>query len=289
MKDGVPDRYDEEAGEALLNAGWRQGSAFRMPTTEGVSVPYDPASEWLVVCTQSCSVVSYRFDADPHVEVAVAKQVKKFKSTAAEAMGKNFRRFHMPVVDGVGFGALDCDINRRFFIPRDRFLAMAPETQATPEGAKALGGWLARYFSRVALPNELVKRARREGGLFEVVKTALDAPYGGEPMSERVDAIYVKWVPDTEIGDGQAYKLDLLFLCDRTTSMADFEQSVADGLEPFSQPGGRDGIELTWSVAERNSTVVGLIAPYSRLSEWDHLSDLAEVAGDYEKLSPFGN
>jgi hypothetical protein len=147
MQQGGRDRFDEAAAGSLLAAGWRQGSAFHAPVDLDVPIAFNRNDEWLVVCTQSCSVVSPRLTADPHIEVAIARPIKKFNPRSPQATGKDFRRFHLPVRGAIGFQALECDINRRFDIPRECFLDFAPESGITvPEGAgRALAGWLARY------------------------------------------------------------------------------------------------------------------------------------------------
>jgi hypothetical protein len=288
MQQGGRDRFDEAAAGSLLAAGWRQGSAFRAPVGLEVPIAYDRDTEWLVVCTQSCSVVSPRLTADPHIEVATARPIKKYSARSPQATGKDFRRFHLPVPGATGFQALECDINRRFNIPRERFLDFAPEPGITvPEGAgRALAGWLSRYYSRIALPNAFVTRSR-DSGFFETVKTALDQVHGdGQPLSAAVDGIYVVCTPDTELAEGQPYACDLVFLCATQASASTLGEWLLDPLAPFTRDGGHGGIALIWDTKIRTSTFVDELMGYSRLSEWDYLSDLGDVAEAYGRFPP---
>ena len=160
--------------ECLRLAGDRGASAGRHLA---IPVPLDREAEWMVVCTQSCTVVSRSLVNDPHVEFLVAKPAEGYNPSSQEATGKTPRRFHLPVSGRPGVAALDCDINRRFFVPRSLCLTFTPDA-GIMVSEEASETWRAgfRGITSVALPNELVIRAKN---LFDIIKTALKKSTGG--------------------------------------------------------------------------------------------------------------
>jgi len=272
--------FGETEAQHVLDAGWRQGSVFRPPTGFVVPCQFDHDSEWLVVCTQSCSVVSRFLDADPHIEFLVAKPIGHYKPKSQEATGKTLRRFHLPVSGLPDVEALECDINRRFFAPRTLCLTSAPEAGITvsEDDARNLAGWISRHYTRVALPNELVIRARHEKGLFEIIRSALRSKTtSGEEMSASINKIYIEWTPNTELQSG-LYEVAILFLCADRETDSQLNSLLKDKLLPFTEDGGHDGIQLTYANTVRRATLLTDLDGYKRLSEWDYLSNLGDVA-----------
>ena len=172
MHGDEPSPFGESEARRVLEAGWRQGSVCRPPADLAIPVSIDREKEWLVVCTQSCTVVSPNLANDPHIEFLVAKPIGGYKPNSQEATGKTIRRFHLPISGHPGVAALDCDINRRFVAPRSLCLTTTPDAgiMVSEEASRNLAGWISRYYTRVALPNELVIRAEK---LFDIIKAAL--------------------------------------------------------------------------------------------------------------------
>jgi hypothetical protein len=185
-----------------------------------------------------------------------------------------------------GAEALQCDINRRFSIPRRWFLKIAPTANVTVSvrDAKNLAGWLSRYYTRLALPNELVSRTR-VSGLFEIIEKALKHKIAdGQPLHQFSDGIYIHFEPDGELAPTDLYRLSLLFLFSSREAGDQFEIQLADRLEPFAKTDGHGGIALRFDNGLTSETFVSQLSAYSRLSEWDYLSGLADVAEDIDKL-----
>ncbi|HEY6845189.1 MAG TPA: hypothetical protein VI320_03135 [Terracidiphilus sp.] len=273
--------FGENEAQQILEAGWRQGSVFRPPMSPAlpVPVPFDDENEWFVVCTQSCTVVSRDLAGDPHIEFLVAKAIGHYKANSQEATGKVLRRFHLPVSGLANVPALECDINRRFFVPRTLCLAHPPETCITvsEDDARNLAGWISRYYTRIALPNELVIRAK---GLFDTIQTALKKNIkSGERLSSSIDKILVRWSPDSEL-QGGVYQLDILFLCADEAADLRLNSLLEAKLQPFTEEGGHDGVRLKFANAVKSETFLSQLDGYTRLSEWDYLSNLGDVAED---------
>jgi hypothetical protein len=270
--------FGETEARQILNAGWRQGSIFRPPEDFIVPVKFERDHEVLVVCTQSCTVVSPSLPANPHIEFLVAKSIDKYRPRSDEAKGKNLHCFHLPISGIPNTEAVACDLNRRFFTNRTECLNHSPDLgiTASGEGVGNFAGWIARYYTRIALPNELVNRARK--GLFACIKNALDEKLeSGDKLSNGIYKIYIDWTPDLDIQDG-FYEVYILFLCADVGTDIWLNSLLDVPLEPFTHNDGHDGIKLEYESKNTSETFVSEIVGYKRLTEWDYLSNLGDVA-----------
>jgi hypothetical protein len=277
---------DEEAARALNAAGWRQCSIFQPPAHYILDprIASDRTAEWLIVCSQSCTVCSRRFHTDPVIEVAVAKPSRKFNERSPEARGSNARKLMLPIPNVPDVGAVICDINRRTYLDRKDFLAWQPEPsmQLSEKSQRTFQGWLARGYIRIAMPDNLVTRlTRKPDGLFARVRGILDSG-GEEPLHLGVHAIFVDWSPNEELADERPYNFRLLLACDDEDTLRQIAEKTEDALRPFRCTAGHDGIllagldmETTDGITLRQSNT------YTRLSDWDELSDLGDVVQDH--------
>ena len=277
---------DEKAARTLNTAGWRQCSMFRPPADYPLEprIAFDPNTEWLIVCSQSCTVCSRRFHTDPFVEVAVATLGPKFHERSPEAKGSNIRKLMLPLSGVPGMGVIVCDANRRTFMDRRDFLLWRPEPsmEVSEKSRRLFGGWLARSYVRVAMPDALVVRlTRKPDGLFARVRIALDL--GGEaPLHSGIPSIFMRWSPDAELEDGKLYEFRLLFACDDDDVVEQVTMALDEPLKPFRDPAGRDGVVLKSLDFDRADNITLVKSNnYYRLSDWDELSDLGEVAEDH--------
>src|ERR1039458_2846186 len=176
--------FGEIEARQILNAGWRQGSIFRPPEDFVVPVQFERDHEVLVVCTQSCTVVSDRLGVDPYIEFLIGRPVIEYKPRSAESTGKNLRQFHLPISGIKNIEAFACDINTRFLVDRTLCLKHTPDLSITvpEESVRNFASWIARYYTRIALPNKLVQRAKI--GLYKHIKNALETKLtSGEKLS----------------------------------------------------------------------------------------------------------
>jgi hypothetical protein len=273
--------FGEAEARRIHSAGWRQGSIFR-PPENFVPVRFERDREVLVVCTQSCTVVSPNFIANPLIEYLVAEPVEKYHSRSEQAKGKNSHCFHLPVSGMANAEALGCDINRRFFADRKECIAHVPENSITPseEGVRNLAGWIARYYTRIALPDELVARAKVKSGLFEIIQKVLRTRNSsGEEVSTSVDRIGISWSPNFDLKGG-FYQVAILFLCADADADDKLHSLLIDPLSPFTHAGGHDGIKLVYDTKIRSTAFISDFDGYKRLTEWDYLSNLGDVAED---------
>lgn len=271
--------FGEAEARLIRDAGWRQGSIFSPPTELIVSVPFDRTWETLVVCSQSCAVVSPRIDRDPYVELMVAGPVEKYNPKCGEATGRVLRSFHLPISGRGEKPAVACDFNRRFFINRESLLKYRPDAEVTVSVADArnLAGWIARNYTRIALPDALAERAK--DGLFDVIKTALRT----KGLSDSVKKIYINYTPQSELIGG-CYEVCLIFLCEDRETEEELNAQLEVPLNPYTASGGHQGIMLTYEIKIPSETFLSELDGYKRLTEWDYLSNLGDVA-DSEGLT----
>lgn len=255
--------FERTQAEALLEAGWRQGALFA--SNEWIPLP-DSQDALIVVLTQSCTVVSSRLETDPHIEVALARCKETFNPKDQNAQGKNVRKLLLPVV-GDGFQAIEIDINTRKLLPRELLLNFAPTgPQLSENEARKIGGWMARYYARVALPNTLVERIRREA--FDAIKKGLKTQHDGAPLHVKTRSALIDWQPDDEEGP---YRVRITMIC--------HDQSATEALDRAI--GGKAvsglGDEITVDVVSADATFLSELEGRTRLSEWDYFSDLGET------------
>lgn len=264
----------------ICDAGWRQGAVLD-PRTAGIAVPTNInilPNEYLIICTQSCSVVSPRFAADPFIELMVAKPLSKFKDNAPEATGKNVRKLHIPLIKPEEFIALECDLNRRFQHERSVLLDknLMDVFDIGEKGANKLAAWIGRSYTRIALPNKLVANMRVE--LLGKLSRALETPYGdqADPIHYQVPYIYIRWTPTEE--EAEIYILDFLFICSEYGAANVLEDEIALAFKNFLSALGNDGISIqSFKCQEAGETFLTDLDGFERFSEWDYLSNLAEV------------
>jgi hypothetical protein len=178
----------------INKAGWRQGSVFVLPDLD-LPFEFDASSECLIITTQSCSVVSPRFETDPFVEAMAVRKLSKFNERSFEAIGKNQRKLHLklttPSHDCV---ALECDINRRVFFQRKKLLTTTPihDLSIGDQGAKKLASWMGRHYTRTALPDQLVQNMRQRflPKLEKILKEITD---NGTIFHINIDSIYISY------------------------------------------------------------------------------------------------
>lgn len=269
MSDHKPTPFGTAEADKLLRAGWCQGSLFA--PCEIVSHQEDI---FWIVCTQSCNIVSDSLSRDPLIEVAEARPIKKFRERALEARGKNVRKLHLPVT-GANFEALEVDVNSRRTFGRESLLSITPATIAISSDAKRnLPNWLARYYNRVALPNELVERLRQT--VFPTLKAFMDEQNEvGIPRHEAIESAFISFDPDDELPQSHGYKVSLRFLCADGSDADHFDRDL------IARFGGDrievDGINFDFSFVAVKETYVSDLDGWDRFSEWDHLSGIGEI------------
>lgn len=274
MSEGAsPPAFGKAEAEKLLGAGWLQGALF-LPG-EHVRAPIDERDVLLIVCTQSCSIVSADLTKDPMVEVAVARPLAQFHGRSHQAVGRDFRKLHLPV-DGAAFPGVEVDVNTRFFLDRSILLGLEPNGPSiSPEARLHFARWLGRYYTRAALPNALSARLR--GTVFEKLRPFLEKARAGDGAfaHEFIRSMFVRWQPDQELSDDAAYNVEFLFLCDDPHVADELDRIVAEGALAVEEAANLLRVECR--VQAHGETLVSDLDGFVRFSEWDYLSDPREL------------
>jgi hypothetical protein len=262
-----------EAAQDIHSAGWRQGSVFSPNEITVLPFSFDPSSEVLIIVSQSCSVVSPRFDVDPNVEAIVARKISVFREKAPEATGKNQRKLHIKLAQEVtGYVALECDINKRFTFDRMKLLDLELLKLLAIESGepKKLAAWIARHYTRIALPDELVKKMKIQ--LLPTLENILKR----NSMYSEVDRIFISW--DSHQFDQDFFTLGFIFVCNSQDIAFNLDQALLQELDPFLKKSGRDNIYITHlHCGTKSDLFFADVDGYERLSEWDYLTNLGEL------------
>ena len=276
---------DSDLGVALAasiqSLGWRQGSVFRLPPEAAHLLPdymRAHAEQWLVLGTQSCSVCSANFAAEPRVEVLAATPLAKYKPSLGEARGKTNHTFHLPVKGLPRAEALACHMGRRAFLARERLLDIRPElTWLEPDAAKSFKAWLAHHYLRVALPDRLVERIRAPGGVKDVVKAALEAEIEGRKAEEGVITFYISWSSDEDLPEDKFYGISLVAVCNDEAVAEHMDRALAVLVGRRSNPLSVHGVVIEQlDVRTAEFTNFAMVSGKARFNEWDDMSALPE-------------
>lgn len=268
---------DGEAAAAVTirGHGWRQGSLF-LPNTINLELssqfPFDPDVERMLICSQSCSVVSPRFKVDPNVEAIVARLIHDIKPENAN--GKNQRRLHLPLDgDAPDYCGVECDIHRRIMFDRGLLCHAPPDKswQLQDHGAIRMANWIARHYIRVALPDDLVQAMREH--LQPRLKKLLDKL---KPIADDIESLYIKYEPvPVETSKPNTWTLDLLFVTKDDNGEGTVDMEIARGALAQTDFGR---IRLrSIAVQSETRTFISDLNGYTRITEWDYLTDLAET------------
>lgn len=271
---------DLEDAKAIQDALWRQGSVFRgTPEILASLPPYMKVQqdEWLVVCTQSCSVCSENFTDEALVELLAATPLPKYKPTDGTARGKIGHTFHLPV-GGIGAEALVCHMGRRAFMRRRLLADFRPHPTWLADGVlNAFKGWIANYYMRIALPDVLVTRLKAPGGIRETISAAINKEIDGTKIGDGVDSFYLYWDPDFDVKPDGLYSISLLAVCDSDDVKEALEQEISSLIGRRSAPLNIEGVLIgSLKVETSDNVTLGNLKGMSRFNEWDNFSELGE-------------
>ncbi len=280
---------DIDNAKIISEKGWRQGSIFTPGDVFKEMTLAD--EELLIICTQSCTVVSSRFTTDPKVEAMVIKPLSKYNPRSTEATGKNQRKLHIEVLNNSQFKCIECDINRRLFFDRLHLLKITPlqHMEISMQSVTKLAGWLGRSYTRIALPDLLVTLLKPE--IIPHILKCLDEKQiegqnNGSPIHESVSYVYIDWQPRNPNDIVDLFELRFIFLCTDSHTEELLERKLLEKLEPYQVEGGKKGIRISNVICRTpDTTFLTDLNGFERYSEWDYLSELGEIAYAPPKVS----
>ena len=190
--------------EAIRSNGWLQGSIFDVAAharlQPSCSCELSP-DDCCIVLSQSCDIACPDFDAEPVVEVVVAKRIDRLIGNFTHS--KSTRRLHLPIIVVGKDIPHEVQVRHRFTIPRqilseckrdpNRILSQAAEGD--------LIHWIVARYSRTAFPDEF--NIRTSSTIDKKIKPQL-------VKLHRLKAIYVALIPWEELGEADSYAISLL-------------------------------------------------------------------------------
>ena len=279
---------DASIAQEIYRAGWRLGTIFIPNSSIDLSFSFNPENEVLIIATQSCTVVSQRFQSDPLVEAIGVRKLVDYKKRCPEATGKNQRKLHLELSKkSDGIQAIECDMNRRMFFDRKKLLDLTPNVDISIGNAetKKLGGWIGRSYTRIALPDALVKNMKQQ--FLPLLESLLKRETDNPPIYTEIESIYIAW-KNVEENDcnGEFFELDFLFICTSPNSADQLEKSLLDELDAFLQPLGKNNVHIAHlHCGTKRDTFLAQLDGYERLSEWDYFTEFGELSHILNTLS----
>jgi hypothetical protein len=210
------------------------------------------------------------------VELAVGRPVAKFNAKSHQARGKDVRKYHLQVA-GAEFPALEVDINSRRFIRRELLLAINHAGFVMgPKEIRNFAGWIARSYTRITLPNELVARMKKT--LLPKLNDCLAEKLGNPatPRHNRVASMWIKWEPNHELAPGTDYQVTLMILCDDPETSEEFDRSLHAVIGDAQCK--MDGVIFGFDVSSPSETLLSDLDGWQRFTEWDYLTGMGETA-----------
>lgn len=265
---------DISIGKMISQTGWQQGSLFYPEEIIPLPFEFDSDLEVLAIVTQSCSIVSPR---DPIVEAMAAKKIVDYHENSFQATGKDQRKLHLRLIGKTSeFQALEFDINRRIFFNREKLLLISPikDMSIGESSIKQLATWIARSYTRIALPDLLVENMR--GKFFSILEKVLKS------LKSQINSIYIAW----QQPQPDCFSMRLFFLCESQTSADGLEKKLLQNLDTFIHSPGTDCIHITeLRCGTQHDTFLADLNGYERFSQWDYLSQHGEIS----RLIDLGN
>lgn len=265
----APGEQPMDVGGRLLDLGCRQGALLDGPGRVGWFRRAERSWEWrdeplagasFVVASQDCDVKAPE-GAEPFVELLAVVRVADCDQLLQARKGNSARRFLLAMDGDAGLVA---DARRRVLVEKGSLLEVAFSPLLGPPEAPArarFGEWLARRYSRAAIPQPLVDAVqkpvvraiakgdgelrRRLEGIDEILfrATGNGAPFdvdvvllteGQEPDPE--DAAEVAgWMEETLVASGLVSGLQVAFRTPASLSVQDYTELTRLELDHFSE------------------------------------------------------
>lgn len=175
----------------IENKGWWQGSVLG---GSDLSIYYSsaPVAEYWIMASQTCNIYNNDFERIPVVELVAAKKIDACEPGFVK--GDNPRVLHVEALSIGETLPLEVDIQKRIWIPRHLLVKMpmpvfrlrdepleGKSEQKNRKWNDTFSGWLARSYTRVALPddfNRAIRVARIEDAIQKKLLKQPDDIYG---------------------------------------------------------------------------------------------------------------
>lgn len=192
--------------ECLIESGWKQGVLLvpndkRLKENAHYEIPDDAR---LLIVSQTCDLVQGSFQNEPYFEVLCLHLLNQ-EPDGGYLGGKNSRRIEFSI-DLAGDGIIHWYAvpYERHLINRELLLDRQPDSSIHDEQTlKMILRWLSRRYTRIAFPEEFVKR-------IGVRKKQIGKKFSD--LNSFVANVFVKLSAYEELNDGHLYDLEILLL-----------------------------------------------------------------------------
>jgi hypothetical protein len=242
---------------------WRQGSIVPHKAVDiHLQLALEPEA-LLIVLTQDCDILHDDYEAEPNIELHIARPVAKKDGNLFHA--KNPRRLQFML----GQQLYEIKIHERFIIPRVCLVNYTPsEIRLEDNLIRTIVNWTANRYIRSALPDKFNERLDFAEKQMKKIESLL------KRRGALVTGIFLRVDPNYEINPEEKYRVILRFTA-RTSVM--------------EQPDlAKQAIELTELIRQQFVSIAGVeIEDYKLVSEAEFsLDDLRETPRwDYDYLS----
>ena len=187
----------------IKERGWRQGSILPASLVSrlrghGLPAEHNPGSELFIVVSHDCDVTNTDLNAEPYVEVARARIIRKEEIDGNFLWGKNPRIYQF---SGQRGQEIHCELSIHDIVslPREHLQDFDPDghRQLAPEIRRSICRWIAGRYSRQSFPDAFNERVRP-------VVTQLRREF--KKQGHLLSGIYLV-VSDDELDAGEVYKV----------------------------------------------------------------------------------
>jgi hypothetical protein len=151
--------------DRIAGLGWRQG-AILGPKLSVRAAELAPrtvtagASDWLIVTSHDCDVVSPDLAKEPFVEILRARVLEGSRPDAMQLRGRNPRVLQLQIDHGGRNHLLAISVHERWSVPRELLLQERPAFQFSDRERRLIAQWLAKRYLRAAFPSSFDRRWR---------------------------------------------------------------------------------------------------------------------------------
>jgi hypothetical protein len=192
----------ELSAESFGQLGWRQGCILPLSLVHTLKkqerLPSNITDQdLLIIVSHDCDLNNPRFEAEPNVELLLARNFPSAKQDGALFFGKNPRKFQF--LSNSNQLLYEISAHDRLIVPRSSLLEHMPyeERHLDQEGTKQICLWLSKRYFRSAFPNSFNDRIKPADS---IIRKEL------KKHGQHITAIYIV-VSDDELIHKQSYEI----------------------------------------------------------------------------------
>lgn len=152
----ISDEHAFELVRKIKALGWWQGSVINATDLPNSDYEEEDILYWIII-SQTCNIYNASFEKVPVFELVAARSIEE--SQRKQTKGDHPRILHVDASSDASLLHLEIDIQHRLWLPRKLLAQLPPSAlrvKDIPENVSwldNLAGWIARSYTRVALPD----------------------------------------------------------------------------------------------------------------------------------------